>query len=672
MKSYVKYLGVVDKSNKIHHVEFSTGVNVITGKSSTGKSAMIELFDYCFGSSEFTIPSGIITDSADEYFMVLAIRDSFITIGRNPNRSKKFLKLESELPNIENLKKEYFEKNYFSNDFNVELGHHLGLDINDIDEDLEDRKYRKNNAKKSRPSVRNMIPFLLQHQNLVANKHSLFYRFDQKEKREQTIDQFKIFAGFVKQEYYTIKQSLTDEQRNLKRLENQQKTINEQNELNSNKLSGLLNEYHAITGNTLVDDTIMQILLNPANTLEKLEKKVISANYESEQSTKDLQELKNKRNVLYSQKRILQNKLNDISSSIEYANKHFHDVENLTNESEEKVKISECPFCHADNEKIIGEANQLENAITWLNGELSKSNYLLDSFESDKKEIEEQIIGVNNEIKEVYRSIDRLEKITENLQQNKSLEEQGLKVKLKIENLLESLVGKESSDLEEEIKTSKKKIKAYKKDLEEKFDVTKKLLNAEKYINAEMKKIGEKFDFEKTYKPINLKFSLDNFELWHEKDNGEKVYLRSMGSGANWLYSHVTLFLALHKFFCSLGDKSLIPPILFLDQPSQVYFPTSIRDENEAFNAKEIEQKKGKEANDTKSFEEKADEDLKAVTNLFNQLVAFCKTTFEETGIEPQIIVTDHVDNLTLDAGIDFESLVNGRRWRKRGFIDEQ
>lgn len=69
MKSYVKYLGVVDKSNKIHHIEFSTGVNVITGKSSTGKSAMIELFDYCFGSSEFTIPSGIITDSADIYIL---------------------------------------------------------------------------------------------------------------------------------------------------------------------------------------------------------------------------------------------------------------------------------------------------------------------------------------------------------------------------------------------------------------------------------------------------------------------------------------------------------------------------------------------------------------------------------------------------------------------------
>lgn len=659
MKSHVKYLGVVDTSNKIHYVEFNTGVNVITGKSSTGKSAMIELFDYCFGSSEFTIPSGIITDNADVYFMVLAIKDSFITIGRRSNLSKKFLKFESELPNIEKLKKEYFVDSYLTNDFNVELGHHLGLDINDIDEDKATINYT--GRKKGRPSVRNMIPFLLQHQNLVANKHSLFYRFDQKEKREQTIDQFKIFAGFVKQEYYTIKQSLADEQRNLKSLENQQKAITEQNEFNGKRLDGLLKEYQAITGNKLVEEEVNLILINPANTLQKLEKKEISANYESEQSLNELQELKNKKNELYSQKRILQNKLNDISSSIEYANKHFHDVGNLASESEEKIKLSECPFCHTHNEKILIEANHLESAINWLNSELSKSNYLLDSFESDKKEIEEQIGGLDNEIRRIYQKINKLEEITSGLEKNRSLEEQALKVKFKIENLLESLVGKDNSSLELQIKETEQKIKSYKKDLTEKFDVNKKLSNAEKYINDEMKKIGEKFDFEETYKPINLKFSLDNFELWHEKQTGEKIFLRSMGSGANWLYSHVTLFLALHKFFCSLGDKSLIPPILFLDQPSQVYFPTSIKDENEQFNIDDIEAKKGTETKD---------EDLRAVTNLFNQLVSFCKSTLEETGIEPQIIVTDHADNLTLDDGFDFEILVNSRRWRKRGFIE--
>ena len=410
MKSHVKYLGVLDKSNKIHHVEFSTGVNIITGKSSTGKSAMIELFDYCFGSSEFTIPSGIITDSADVYFMILAIKDTFITIGRSPNWSKKFLKFESELPNIENLKKEYFEESYFSKDFNVELGHYLGLDINDIDEDKTVIDYT--GRKKGRPSVRNMVPFLLQHQNLVANKHSLFYRFDEKEKREQTIDQFKIFAGFVKQEYYTIKQSLADEQRNLKRLENQQKALIEQNDFNSKRLNGLLDEYYAITGNKLTDETIIQILINPANTLQKLGAKNILANYESEQSSNELKKLKDKKNELYSKKRILQNKFNDISSSIEYANKHFHDIENLTNESEEKVKVSECPFCSTRNEKILDETNQLKSAISWLNSELLKSNYLLDSFESDKRQVQEQISALDKEIKLIYQKINKLEEIT--------------------------------------------------------------------------------------------------------------------------------------------------------------------------------------------------------------------------------------------------------------------
>lgn len=67
MKGYLKYIGLIDKRQKLHFVEFSTGVNVITGKSSTGKSAMIEIFDYCFGNSDYTVPEGVITDNADLY-----------------------------------------------------------------------------------------------------------------------------------------------------------------------------------------------------------------------------------------------------------------------------------------------------------------------------------------------------------------------------------------------------------------------------------------------------------------------------------------------------------------------------------------------------------------------------------------------------------------------------
>ncbi len=220
MKSYLKYIGVIDKSNKVHFVKFSSGVNVITGKSSTGKSAMIEIFDYCFGSSEFTIPAGIITDNAQIYFIVLPVKETNIILARSPNKAKAFLKEETSLPDIENLSMQYFEDSFFVaiDNFKLELGRYFGLEIVDTDEDLQDREYRKNKKKKERPSIRNMTPFMLQHQNLIANKHAIFYRFDEKQKREQTIEQFKIFAGFVTQEYFTVKQKLADEERNLKKI----------------------------------------------------------------------------------------------------------------------------------------------------------------------------------------------------------------------------------------------------------------------------------------------------------------------------------------------------------------------------------------------------------------------------------------------------------------------
>ncbi|WP_257643099.1 DUF3732 domain-containing protein [Pasteurella multocida] len=40
------------------------------------------------------------------------------------------------------------------------------------------------------------------------------------------------------------------------------------------------------------------------------------------------------------------------------------------------------------------------------------------------------------------------------------------------------------------------------------------------------------------------------------------MYLRTMGSGANWLYCHITLFLALHRYFIELDHKGINCSIL--------------------------------------------------------------------------------------------------------------
>lgn len=503
MKSYVKYIGLVDKEDKIHSVQFTTGVNIITGKSSTGKSAIIEIFDYCMGSSEFNIPSGVITDNADIYFVILSIKETFLVLARKENDRKIFLKEERNLPVIKLFHKEYFDNKFFisNSDFKVNLGHYFGLDINDIDEDKSVLQYT--GQKKGRPSVRNIIPYLIQHQNLIANKHSLFYRFDENEKREQTIDQFKIFAGFVTQEYYILKQNLVNSKKQLKKLEFEEKAINIQREFNSKKIYGLLQEFEAISGNKLFEEASNIILSNPANYIDKLVAKDISINENNDESVEKILSLEKEYNKLLSQKRELNYKYKNINSSIDYAKKYKEELSNNQAIAEASINVATYPFCTQETNIIANEANQLEEAIKWLNIELRKSPYLLDSFESDKNNIKEKISIIDEEIERIKNEIEQLKNITKALENNRSLNEQALKAKLKIENLLESLIDRKNNNIEEKIKAIKQEILEYEKSLKDKFNLDKQLEEAEKYINNKMKEIGNKLDFESSYKPTS-------------------------------------------------------------------------------------------------------------------------------------------------------------------------
>lgn len=664
MKGYLKYIGLIDKRQKLHFVEFNTGVNVITGKSSTGKSAMIEIFDYCFGNSDYTVPEGVITDNADLYFIVLSVRDYFLVLGRTPKNKKAFLKYESSVPRLDEINTDYFDDLYFlpMADFRVALGRYFGIDIDDTDLDLSDRNFRKNNAKAPRPSVRNFTSYLLQHQNLIANKHSLFYRFDEKEKREQTIDQFKIFSGFVSQDYFIKKQQLSELNRELKALENRKQAIEEIGKEKESKISEYLREYHILTGNKLVEENAESILSDPSNMLNKIQAKKVITDYDSSELQIELDDIEKRQALKLAQKREKEFKLREIDTNIQYAERHKENISAVSTIDEAQIHISECPFCKQKNESLFDEANKLEEAINWLNNELIKTPLLLDSFVIEKNKIEVEINYIDGDLRNITAELRKLRKSVEDLKQNRSIEELSQKVKLRIENILEDKLSDHENNYEHLIDEKRKKIDEIETDIKENYNPEAKLNAAEKYINKAMNEIGRNLDFEQSYRPINLKFSLSSFELWHQKDNNTKVYLRSMGSGANWLYCHISLFTAIHKYFCSIGEQSLIPPILFLDQPSQVYFPASIDNNKEKFDAKELKEKEGKI--------EKLDEDLSSVSNLFKQLVLFCKTTSKETGITPQIIITDHADNLELDVdGIDFESLVNGRRWREYGFI---
>ncbi len=155
-----------------------------------------------------------------------------------------------------------------------------------------------------------------------------------------------------------------------------------------------------------------------------------------------------------------------------------------------------------------------------------------------------------------------------------------------------------------------------------------------------MNKIGDKLDFEDQLKPLDFRFDLKEFKFSHNALKIGEITINEMGSGANWLTCHLSLFLSfLH--YLSTERKSVIPSFLFLDQPSQVYFPSTF------------------------GVGENRDNDIKQVEKIYIAILNEIDEVNNKVGFKPQVIVTDHADNLELGE-YNFNDYVR-KRWTPEG-----
>ena len=67
----IKSIHVYSHDGRRRDLEFHTsGLNIITGRSSTGKSALSDIVEYCMGQSDCNVPEGVIRDKVS-WFAVL-------------------------------------------------------------------------------------------------------------------------------------------------------------------------------------------------------------------------------------------------------------------------------------------------------------------------------------------------------------------------------------------------------------------------------------------------------------------------------------------------------------------------------------------------------------------------------------------------------------------------
>lgn len=130
-------------------------------------------------------------------------------------------------------------------------------------------------------------------------------------------------------------------------------------------------------------------------------------------------------------------------------------------------------------------------------------------------------------------------------------------------------------------------------------------------------------------------YRLDMGQVTVVVDKPERpVPLQQLGSGSNWVGIHLIAYFALHKYFVS-QDRP-VPRFLFIDQPSQVYFPSDLDAQNT---------------------------DIEEVNNLYKFIIKRVK----ELDNKFQVIIVDHA-NL---ANEEFQGAIIEKWWDGKKLIPE-
>lgn len=636
MKSYIKDIVIFNKNGEKRVVPLEQGVNIITGESKTGKSALVEIIDYCLCSTRCTIPKGKITEFAYLYSLVMAIGDNTYVIARynwNDGGKMHFIK-EKEDFELEKLELSYFmeKSQLLCKDVKDEIEYALGLLITNMAKDAEQQ------GKKA--SLRNMVSYLFQHQNLMASKFALFYRFSDFYKRKDVIDQFPVFAGMISQEYYSDLIQLNTLKDQLKQKYKKQKANEKSTAYIKERLSTLLLDYFALLEQDFDENISVQKMLKIASDLPEFDDTQL---YGESKITERYSELNDELEDLRNKEREILLKIHDIDSASGTGSSFVHmlkDLKQQTSVAGIETDQYTCPLCGHECQEITENDSKLIEATEWLDSELRITEKYTADFSEDVRKLREEHSKIDEKIKDVWKQIKTIEQKFISTKELASKKEKVNYAKARIELYIEMSRSGIFEDVDKDIEKLKEKISI----LEEKirgFDVNKKMIKAEAFLSDNMNHLSQTLDFEEEYRPINLNFGLTDgsFDIYqHQKDN-EIVHLYEMGSGANWVSCHIALFLSFLHYFAGQENSPMLLT-MFFDQPSQVYFP------------------QGDDKNDVIT-----QADLKAVNKMYTTIFDEMKLIEKETGILPQIIIVDHVDGNNLECKGEFNEYVRCN-WR--------
>ncbi|MDE6058479.1 MAG: DUF3732 domain-containing protein [Clostridia bacterium] len=620
-------------------VEFKPDkINIITGASRTGKSAIIPIIDYCLGSDKCTIPVDTIRRATAWFGVLFSTENEQILLcrkepGKLASTGEMFISRgkKVEIPNTIESNTTCNEINYILNElFSMSF---LALDVID------------GNSFFARPSYRDFKAFLFQPQNIVANADVMFYKADTMENRQKLINIFPYVLGAVTPKILAARQE-------LERLKKQKERC--QRDLNS--IKDIAESWKSEVQTWLVQAKELGLIADyDTNGLTFDEQLVLLSKIASKNDNDSLIDsscIKDLSSEIIS----LRKKEQDLSSRLFFLQKRHTEMLQLKGalgdyEHSLKIKMQRleistwlknmvkqdgvCPFCNNVHSEATEELNSLCDAIAEIEKTTENIKTMPAAFERELQIVQSDIAAYSEELVAIRKRIAEESGILNRNADKKYTLSSISRFLGRLESSLQTLnkIGKDS-ELESKIAKLSKKIEELSSTVNE-LEIRRKQDAAIRYINQRIGEIIKNLDAEYPDNPVE--FLIKDLTIKVKTLAGRDDYLWEIGSASNWLSYHIATILAFQQFFQEKGGV-MVPNFIIFDQPSQAYFP----------------QRTNKEDVGAAIFK---DEDKEAVKKIFTCYDAFLK----QTKASIQIIVTEHADD---DIWGDIDSVYLVAKWR--------
>ncbi len=634
MTMQILTISLYGKNGERRDVKFIPGaVNIITGASQKGKTSLIHIVEYCLGASECMVAEGHIRQAVDWYSVLLQFPDCQVFIAR-----------AAPLPGVKATSAAYMlvekevkipEKSEVSSTTNIDsvvsfLTSKVGVPehITEVPEG------------QTRPPVqigfRHSRYYLFQSQNEIANNEVLFHQQARDRVPQNIKDTLPYFIGAADDDRLAEMENLRAIKRDRVRLAKQIKEIESLKGDGLQKGYGLLTEA-ANLGLYLEDNLVPseRVLLGCLSKLAEWCPEEIDTSDTSDplvELERDNRELLQRRNTVKMRLREAQEYTSSESGFEQAVNDQTYRLQSVGLFKKFESNHELCPVCESPNERESRFQTVIRSALGDLANKLEGVGRSRPRVSGYVGQLKEEQSEINLQLRRVKSAIGKIRE--QDHEQAKYADLNILRARLagKCSLYIKSVDWDEyTSELESRLNLLDEQIEVLSEKLDpealkERLDAQLNCISEDMTAWAQELKLG--------YSNNRIKLDASKLTVVADTPDGP-VPLDKMGSGENWMGYHVVTYLALAKWFI---DRSRpVGRFLFLDQPTQVYFPA---DKSNTGDLSEIEK----------------DEDRLAVKNLFEWIFRVA----QELSPDLQVIITDHAD-------IDepwFQDAVRDQKWR--------